>query len=56
MSTIPTPTLQELKDRPHTLEELQAALVALIELHNKTMNHIFDELERKQNKPFKTSL
>jgi hypothetical protein len=34
------PTLEELKSRPCSLEELQAALVQLIELHNGMHNDI----------------
>lgn len=30
-----SPTIEELKTRPCTLEELQAALVQTIELHNR---------------------
>ena len=36
----PAPTLKELKERPCSAEELQAALVHLIELHNKLSDDI----------------
>lgn len=52
----PSPKLLELKTRPCTLEEVQAALVQLIELHNKFCDETNTTLRNKQDRPFKTSL
>ncbi len=59
-STTVSPKLAELKSRPCTLEELQAALVLLIDLYNE-QGALFDEALRelqrsKQDREWRATL
>lgn len=56
MTTIPPPKLSELKSRPCSLEELQAALVELIELYNQQGKVMNDAINRKQDKEWRATL
>lgn len=50
------PTLFELKTRQCTLDELQAALVLLIELHNEQGRLMDLAMSNKHDRPFVTTL
>ena len=50
------PDLATLRSRPCTLEELQAALVKLIELHNSHAIKISSELDQKQPKEWRATI
>lgn len=50
------PKLKELKERPCTLEELQAALVKLIELHNKQGKVMEEAINRKQDREWRAGI
>jgi len=49
-------TLRELKERPATLEEIQATLIDFIEHCNKENKRIEKAINEKQGKPFRTTL
>ncbi len=49
---VTAPTLKELKERPCTLEELQAALVKLMDLHNEQVKLMEAAINRKQDRPW----
>lgn len=49
-------TLKELKSRPASLDELQATLIAFIELYNQQALAVQQELSNKQNRPWRASL
>lgn len=49
-------TLQELKSRPCTLEELQATLIAYIEFGNKRDKEIVEAINEKQNKEWRATI
>lgn len=51
-----TPTLEELKSRPCSLEELQSVLVKFIEAYNKQGKAINDAINRKQDKPWRATI
>jgi hypothetical protein len=51
-----TPKLSELKSRPCTLEELQAALVELIELYNAQCKLMSDAINRKEDRKWQATL
>lgn len=53
---VETPTLKEMKERPCTLEELQAALVKLTEFHNKHVELTATKLKQKQDKPWTATM
>lgn len=50
------PTLAELKSRPCTLEELQAAIVHLIERHNEQGKLMEAAINRKQDRLWRATL
>lgn len=50
------PKLAELKSRPCSLEELQAALVNLIELYNKQGEVMNAAINRKQDREWRATL
>ncbi len=52
----PPPKLAELKTRPCSLEELQSALVNLIELYNKQGEAMNAAISRKQDKEWRATL
>lgn len=56
MSDKKAPTLEELKTKPCTLEELQAALVNLIELYNKQGKLMSDAINNKQDRPWRATI
>lgn len=45
MSLVNAPSLKELRERPCSLEELQAALVKIIDLHNKREESIVNMIK-----------
>lgn len=53
---LPPLKLSELKSRPCSLEELQAALVELIELYNQQGKVMNDAINRKQDKEWRATL
>ena len=53
---IAAPKLAELKSRPCTLEELQAALVNLIELYNKQGEAMNAAINRKQDREWRATI
>jgi len=56
MSKVQPPTLYELQSRPCNLEELQAALVQLIVLHNEQGQRMEAAINRKQDKEWRASI
>ncbi len=50
------PTLEELLSRPCTVEELQAALVNLIELYNKQGQKMEAAINGKQSKEWRATM
>ena len=50
------PTLKEMKERPCTLEELQAALVKLAEAHNRQGELMNEAISRKQDKQWRATI
>lgn len=62
-TSVKAPTLSDLKSKPCTLEELQASLVQLIELHNaesKNLKEVIDDMQatirRKADKEWRASI
>jgi hypothetical protein len=53
---VPPLKLSELKSRPCSLEELQAALVEMIELYNQQGKVMNDAINRKQDKEWRATL
>ncbi len=51
-----TITLAELRARPATLEELQAIVIRLIDLHNKLVLALQKELAEKLDRQFRAIL
>lgn len=50
------PKLSELKSRPCSLEELQAALVQLIELYNEQGAVMEAAINRKENREWRSTM
>lgn len=50
------PKLAELKSRPCSLEELQAALVQLIELYNEQGEVMEAAINRKENREWRSTM
>lgn len=53
---VKAPTLAELKSRPCTLEELQAALVYLIDLYNEQGKIMQEAIHKKQDKEWRATI
>ncbi len=51
-----SPKLAELKSRECTVEELQAALVLLIDLYNKQGKWMADEIAKKQDREWRATI
>jgi hypothetical protein len=53
---VKAPELNELKSRPCTLEEIQAALVKLIELYNEQGKLMNKAINRKQDREWRATI
>ena len=56
MKTVIAPKLSELKTRPCSVEELQAALVQLIDLYNEQGELMQAAINRKQDREWRATL
>lgn len=50
------PTLEELRSRQCSLEEIQAMLVKLIDLYNAHVKTTNEAINRKQDKPWRATI
>lgn len=53
---VTAPTLKEMKERLCTLEELQAALVKMVEAHNRQGELMNKVISRKQDKQWRATI
>ena len=51
-----TPSLDELRNRPCSLAEVQAMLVKLIDLYNAQGKAMNEAINRKQDKPWRATI